>query len=641
MNRILRLSLCVILIGVGGFACAQNGTGVKPERLPPSVGKPWAIMPPEVKLGNLLEPGQRTADMSRDACAALMYINHLNHVIAKLGNFNDLLLLQQEYEGLTDNHLNLETIKDEATVQVIMQLLDAISGLEKENLKGFYAKAALEKAKKNAIWEALPGPNIIFMSKGNPYMMAAVVGCATLTSVMNYYKAKAQAEADYENKKLDIATEKLSYINELNKELFFSQWRLIQKYNLRDSMRITREENELFLGFAKVLELKGSMAKTSSNSKLVWEIFKNNEQEMGNLPFYWVTRAVAAETIAEKVDVIYSCERYFSLFVMAPIIRKDTTACSMALLYISHLERPKAKEEKESCKAWLDFIEKTARIPEWQIKFSLAERYGTLLDDREKALEIIRKTFLEVHACMKVWETSRQNLFYSTPSFQRALKVSGDEEKTLDGMTEDDLAKLNDTAPRLLPTAGWYWLKDAWLALLLETKANQEALKEWKDMTECSKTETTDPIDAALCTISDPQNGKQYVVFHGLDGKIEGDAFRVTSKMKGQWIGKVLYQPKGDGKPFKLIPKDENANVYVKPKTGEALPLGPATLTVTTVDTLDTVKNTEPSMKGHASVGFCFQYVLDVDDAKHLTLRKVTMYSPWRGEKGVTIFEGP
>lgn len=418
------------------------------------------------------------------AHAALMYINHLNYLVATLNDFDDLLALSQTYENLTDNNLNLEVLKDEATVQVIAQLMDAITEMEKSNVKLLSAKAAREREKRKALCRAIPSPSMILVGT-NPALLAITAACAVTSSVQNYYAVKAAADSDYTQKLDAHAQEMLAYINELNKELFFSQWRLVQKYGLRDGDRITRDEIALFLGFTKLLDASSA---TNPNETL-WTIFKNNEDVMQNLPFYWVTRAsAAAQLMAEKNetgtgtdvenykrDLKHSCQRYFDLIRKAPIIRKDPTVCMMALLHVGLFPKPEREEDKQCVRAWLEFITKNTRLPDWQTKFMVAKHYATLLDDREAALALVRKTLTEVAACLTIWERSdkKTNIFYATPSFQKAMKYSQEELKK-------QLPKWECEVEEVLPSLGWYWLKDAGLAILEQKEDARTAVLVWE-----------------------------------------------------------------------------------------------------------------------------------------------------------------
>lgn len=502
LSVVLSFSLLVGCVGGGGNAqrsVAYEGNSTRPGEMPiahetkhgthptanvsannDGTNTPFSdhFLPPAI----FPEETSNTYEKNKSARAALQYINHINHVIAKLQNFDDLLILQQEYEALTDNNLNLEAINDEMTVQVITELLDFLKKMTAENVKVLYAQATLEREKKAALYKAIPSPAGFMIASTNPVTLAIAVGGAALTSVQNYYAAKAAAEQKFEDKLFEGANEKLEGINELNKELLYSQWRLMHNYNIPDAKRITRQENDLFLGFAKLLDKSRSntsSANTTRNDEFVWKIFKNNEAEMQELPFYWVTRASAAAKLISSQkpgdnsatkDLYESCRNYFRLFQDAPIIRKDPTACSMALLYVSTLPKPKNDDEKQHIRVWLQFIKEMARVPAWQTKFSIAQLYVTLLNDREEAQKIIERTFLEVHACLEIWVAEeKRNIFIPVPAFAQAYGNLTSLKEKLPTWKED--------AQALLPINGWFWLKDAWLSLIED---DSNAKLEWE-----------------------------------------------------------------------------------------------------------------------------------------------------------------
>lgn len=392
-----------------------------------------------------------------NAKAAVKYMNHLNFVVAKLGDMNDLLVLSQEYENLTDDNLNLASINDETTVQLIVQLMDALKDLMKSNLKVLRAQAAFEREKREAIWKALPSP-AVFVATANPISLALAVGGAALTSVQNYQNAKAAAKGKFDDKLFEAGSEKLDVINEINKELFFSQWRLMRDYKIADSERITRGDASLFLGFADLLD--GFGAKDFNSNKLVYDVFKSYEKEMGGIAFYWITRAAAANVIGNKEDVFESCGKYFSLYRNAPIVRRDMNACAMALLYVSSMMELKGIGiDKEQVIKWLQFVENTVRIPEWQTKFAVAMLYRKI-DEDEKAKALLTKTLNEVYACLRVYEKSdgKKNIFRKTPALEVAFKNRNEGEGTDWKKGWPDWEK---DMMRLVPYDGYIWLSGA------------------------------------------------------------------------------------------------------------------------------------------------------------------------------------
>lgn len=392
-----------------------------------------------------------------NAKAAVKYMNHLNFVVAKLGDMNDLLVLSQEYESLTDDNLNLASINDETTVQLIVQLMDALKDLMKSNLKVLRAQTTFEKEKREAIWQALPSPGIV-VATANPVTLALAVGGAALTSVQNYQNAKAEAKGKFEDKLFEAGSEKLDVINEINKELFFSQWRLMRDYKIADSERITRSDVTLFLGFADILD--GFGVNDDNSNRLVYDVFKSYEKEMGGIAFYWITRAASANVIGNKEDVFESCGKYFELYRNAPIVRRDMNACAMALLYVSSMMELKGRKvDKDWIIKWLGFVENTVRIPEWQTKFAVAMLYRKIGED-EKARALLAKTLNEVYACLRVYEKSngKKNIFRKTPALEMAFKNNNDEGDT---DWKKGWPDWKADLMRLVPYDGYIWVSGA------------------------------------------------------------------------------------------------------------------------------------------------------------------------------------
>lgn len=391
------------------------------------------------------------------AKAALMYINHLNFVIAKLGSMDDLVALQQEYENLTDDNLNLQTIRDETTLQLILQLMDQLKSLQCANIRSVQAQVLLEQEKRNAIWKALPQPAFLIVPK-DPFTLALAVGGAVVTSVQNYYNARAMAERKCEKAEFEIGYEKLAYINEINKELFYAQWRLMRDYGLSDSARVTREESRLFLGFAELLK---DNAEDDQRNRIVSDVFRNHEREMENLPFYWMTRATSAQIIKDNDDLVKSCQRYFMLYRNAPIVRKDMDACAMALLYVSAVMKKAhtfSDADKSQIRKWLEFVLNTVRIPQWEMKFAVAMLYREIGDD-DRAKQVLRMTLSEVYACVKVFEESKEriNIFRKTPALEKAF---GAVAKTHEKFTEK-WPEWRKESERLVPYEGFVWVAGA------------------------------------------------------------------------------------------------------------------------------------------------------------------------------------
>ena len=78
--------------------------------------------------------------------------------VSQIIDYNDINILEQEYESILNN-LNLENMpKDEALLEIIKRLLETITFFRiQEDDKAFIEKDYQQKIK-NAIWNAVPNP---------------------------------------------------------------------------------------------------------------------------------------------------------------------------------------------------------------------------------------------------------------------------------------------------------------------------------------------------------------------------------------------------------------------------------------------------------------------------------------------------
>ena len=112
--------------------------------------------------------------------------------ISQIVDYDDINIMEQEYEGILNN-LNIEQMpKDEALLKIIKQILDTITFFRiQEGDKKFIEKKYQQKMK-NAIWAAVPNIALV-VAGGNPLTMAVSLASQVGMGYMNYRKAKADA----------------------------------------------------------------------------------------------------------------------------------------------------------------------------------------------------------------------------------------------------------------------------------------------------------------------------------------------------------------------------------------------------------------------------------------------------------------
>ena len=111
--------------------------------------------------------------------------------VSQIIDYNDVVVLEQEYDTILNN-LNLESIpKDEALLNILKQLLDTITFFRMQEGDRKFIDREYQNKMKNAIWNAVPSVGFIFAS-GNPITFLTSLASQVGIGYMNYRKSKAE-----------------------------------------------------------------------------------------------------------------------------------------------------------------------------------------------------------------------------------------------------------------------------------------------------------------------------------------------------------------------------------------------------------------------------------------------------------------
>lgn len=201
------------------------------------IGEQFALIKREQK-----EKDEEFKSISDDEKKKAAYALNLCTVsVSQIIDYNDIYILEQEYEAILNN-LNLEKIiKDEPLLKTLKLLLDTITFFRiQEKEKDFVEKEYKDKIK-NAIWASIPNPSVI-LATGNPYAMVAALATQVGIGYMNYRKNKNQAETDKEKQMWELQKSAIEQFNGIRRELFDASWRLATKYNFPEEYRLTEKQ---------------------------------------------------------------------------------------------------------------------------------------------------------------------------------------------------------------------------------------------------------------------------------------------------------------------------------------------------------------------------------------------------------------
>lgn len=172
--------------------------------------------------------------------------------VSQIIDYNDIAVLEQEYDAILNN-LNLrEMPKDDALLNVLNQILDTVTFFKiQEGDKRFIEKEYKSKVR-SAIWSAIPSPTafLVVASRPNPVQIASIL-INLGTAYFNYRKKLAEIKDDKEHKDWELQRAAIEQFNGLRRELFDTAWRLSYEYDFPDEYRLTENQitqyNEILL----------------------------------------------------------------------------------------------------------------------------------------------------------------------------------------------------------------------------------------------------------------------------------------------------------------------------------------------------------------------------------------------------------
>lgn len=161
--------------------------------------------------------------------------------ISQIIDYDDINVMEQEYEAILNN-LNIEQMpKDDALLSILKQILDTITFFRIQDVDKKLIEKEYQQKMKNAIWSAVPNIGLL-IAGGNPVTMAISLASQVGIGYMNYRKAKYDIDLENENRRWELERTAVEQFNGLRRELFDTAWRLSAAYNFPDQLRLTEHQ---------------------------------------------------------------------------------------------------------------------------------------------------------------------------------------------------------------------------------------------------------------------------------------------------------------------------------------------------------------------------------------------------------------
>ena len=219
--------------------------------------------------------------------------------VSQIIEYNDLAIMEQEYDNILNN-LNLQNFpKDEALLKILKQLLDVISFFRIQDGEKKLLEEQYKKKVKDAIWSAIPSPSVILA--GGKAGVAGLVTSAVLavgTGYMNYRKERATIDDEKKQKDWELQKSAMEQFHALRRELFDTAWRLADAYKFEDAYRLTERQISQY-----------NMILTDPDSIRRYERLAYIQKKFEAYPPFWYQLGHAAAEICYDAQKIYLDEK--------------------------------------------------------------------------------------------------------------------------------------------------------------------------------------------------------------------------------------------------------------------------------------------------------------------------------------------
>ena len=267
--------------------------------------------------------------------------------VSQIVDYNDIHILEQEYDAILNN-INLERMpKDEALLNILVELLNTVSFFKIYDIKEKQIEEKYQNQMKNAIWSAIPNLGVIVAS-GNPIVMACSLATQIGSSYMNYRRTKANALEKKEDSAIELQITAIEQLNAIKRELFTTAWRLSDRYNFSDEYRLTEKQihkyNEILMDNDELRKFERL------------EVIQN---QFKAYPPFWYFLGHTAHRLANGYDISIKmnesvkmyfndkakeCFEYYEKFLDYNILREDKITSAYALEYADFLLEEHSKD---------------------------------------------------------------------------------------------------------------------------------------------------------------------------------------------------------------------------------------------------------------------------------------------------------
>ena len=272
--------------------------------------------------------------------------------VSQIIDYNDINIMDQEYEAILNN-LNLEEMpKNDALLTTLTQILDTITQFRKQEGDSEYVEREYELKMKNAVWSAIPNFGML-VTGGN--LATAAISLASQVGIgyMSYRQAKANNQYEMESSRWQLERNAIDLFNGLRRKLFDTAWKMSAMYGFADELRLSERQikqyNEILMDndAERKYERLSSIKDVFTAYPPFWYFF-------GNAANFLFQKYTGDQSEIYRNEAAENYKKFLDSFREGNLLRENQLASACALEYIELLPCT-TEEEKAVIRQWIDF----------------------------------------------------------------------------------------------------------------------------------------------------------------------------------------------------------------------------------------------------------------------------------------------
>lgn len=268
--------------------------------------------------------------------------------IAQIVDYNDINILDQEYNAILNN-LNIEEVpKDDELKDLFEDMLRVITHIKINEMEKQFIEKEYQLKMKNAIWSSVPNFGMI-IAGGKPWTIAVSLVNQIGIGYMNYRKNKEEYGLGRDRELWQLKKIQMEQFDHIQRKLFGCAWKLADTYNFPDKYRLSEQQIK---DYNKILR--------DTNLQRKYERLEAVKNDFEAYPPFWYFIGNAANSIANdpsstlsdssRAEYRHRALEYFETFENVEkkgILRTSPLSASCALEHVELLLAEKTKDKNK------------------------------------------------------------------------------------------------------------------------------------------------------------------------------------------------------------------------------------------------------------------------------------------------------